>query len=97
MDIPAQPGLSFEVHLNLQNRDELHLVASAFWCEWFPCSNPKKVERYIEAVSGLLVPRCQGLCGKDPLKLQVPRGDIRPKSTCPVIRLIGSWGRCLAR
>jgi|ERR1700722_2474246 hypothetical protein len=54
MDIPAQPGLSFKVHLNLQNRDELHLVASAFWCEWFPCTNPKKVERYVEAVSGLL-------------------------------------------
>lgn len=25
MDIPAQPGLSFNVHLNLQHLDELHL------------------------------------------------------------------------
>jgi len=54
MDIPAQPGLSFKVHLNLQNLDELHLSVSAFWSEWFPCTNPKKVERYVEAVSGLL-------------------------------------------
>lgn len=54
MDIPAQPGLCFNVHLNLQNQDELHLSASAFWCEWFPCTNPKKVEKYLEAVSGLL-------------------------------------------
>jgi hypothetical protein len=54
MDIPAQPGLSFRVDLNLQNLDELHLVASALWVEWFPCTDPKKVEDYFEAVSGLL-------------------------------------------
>ena len=54
MDIPAQPGLSFPVDLNLQNLDELHLVASALWVEWFPCTNLKKVEAYFEAVSGLL-------------------------------------------
>jgi len=54
MDIPAQPGLSFKIGLNLQNLDELHLEASALWVEWFPCTNPKKVEEYFEAVSGLL-------------------------------------------
>jgi hypothetical protein len=54
MDIPAQPGLSFHIHLNLQNVDELHLSASALWVEWFPCTNPKRVEEYFEAVSGLL-------------------------------------------
>ena len=54
MDIPAQPGLSFHIHLNLQNLDELHLSASALWVEWFPCTNPKRVEEYFEAVSGLL-------------------------------------------
>jgi hypothetical protein len=54
MDIPAQHGLSFDIHLNLQNLDELHLVASALWFEWFPCTNPKRVEQYFEAVSGLL-------------------------------------------
>jgi hypothetical protein len=54
LDIPAQPGLSFKVHLNLQNLDELHLSASALWVGWFPCTNPKKVQEYFEAVSGLL-------------------------------------------
>ena len=54
LDIPAQPGLSFKVHLNLQNLDELHLSASALWVEWFPCTNPKKVDDYFRAVSGLL-------------------------------------------
>jgi len=54
MDVPAQPGLIFDVHLNLQNRNELHLSASALWVEWFPCTDPKKVEKYFEAVSGLL-------------------------------------------
>ena len=54
MDIPAQPGLSFHIDLNLQNLDELHLSASALWVEWFPCTNPKKVDKYFEAVSGLL-------------------------------------------
>jgi hypothetical protein len=76
MDIPAQPGLCFEVHLNLQNLDELHLVASAFWCEWFPCTNPKKVERYIEAVSGLLSGEFRILehwRGRRPVKAQLQR------------------------
>jgi hypothetical protein len=54
MNIPAQPGLSFEVDLNLQNIDELHLSAAALWVEWFPCTKRKKVEKYFEAVSGLL-------------------------------------------
>jgi hypothetical protein len=54
MDIPAQTGLSFRVDLNLQNVDELHLAASALWVEWFPCTNPKRVDEYFEAVSGLL-------------------------------------------
>jgi hypothetical protein len=54
MEIAAQPGLPFHIHLNLQNLDELHLSASAVWVEWFPCTNPKQVERYLEAVSGLL-------------------------------------------
>ncbi|HKF50973.1 MAG TPA: hypothetical protein VKB26_01565 [Candidatus Acidoferrales bacterium] len=54
MHIPVQTGLSFDVYLNLQNRDELHVVVSKFWMDWFPCTNQKKVDRYLEAVSGLL-------------------------------------------
>ena len=54
MHIPSQPGLSFAVDLNLQNRDELHLSASRLWVEWFPCRDQRKVDKYFEAVSGLL-------------------------------------------
>ena len=89
MDIPAQPGLSFEVHLNLQNRDELHLVASAFWCEWFPCSNPRKVERYIEAVSGLLSGEFRILehwRGRRPVKAQLQRPNGRDWTN------VATWG-----
>ena len=54
MDIPVQPGLSFKVWLDFQNGDELTLSASRFWYEWFPCTNQKTVDEYLEAVSGLL-------------------------------------------
>lgn len=76
MEIPAQSGLPFDVHLNLQNLDELHLSASALWYEWFPCTNPKKVERYFEAVSGLLSGEFRILehwRGKRPVKAQLQR------------------------
>lgn len=54
MDIPAQPGLTFNIHLNLQNEDELHLCAASFWNSWFPCTDPEVVERYVDAVNGLI-------------------------------------------
>lgn len=54
MDIPAQPGLTFNIHLNLQNEDELHLSAGSFWNSWFPCTDSEIVEKYIEAVNGLI-------------------------------------------
>jgi len=54
MDIPVQPGLSFKLWLDLQNRDELTLSASHFWYEWFPCTNQMVVDEYLEAVLGLL-------------------------------------------
>jgi hypothetical protein len=54
VDIPAQAGLSFPVFLSLQNLNELCLEASALGVSWFPCTNPQRVEKYFEAVSGLL-------------------------------------------
>jgi hypothetical protein len=54
MNIPAQEGLDFSVHLNLQNTDELHLVVEPFWGEWFPCTEPDRVKEYIAAVNGVL-------------------------------------------
>lgn len=49
-----QPGLEFDVYLNLQNDDELHLCAGEFWCSWFPISKPSVIQDYREAVVGVL-------------------------------------------
>ncbi|MDF7802116.1 hypothetical protein P4C99_21775 [Pontiellaceae bacterium B1224] len=55
VEIPKQDGLSFNVSLNLQNVDELHLnVGEHFWVEWFPCTEKQKEEDYINAVKGVL-------------------------------------------
>jgi hypothetical protein len=53
MDIRKQPGLAFDVNLNLQG-DELHLSAGSFWLEWFPCTDPAVTAQYRDAVTGLL-------------------------------------------
>ena len=53
MDVPRQPGVLFEVNLNLQG-DELHLSAGSFWLEWFPCTKPDVVATFREAVHGVL-------------------------------------------
>jgi hypothetical protein len=54
LEIPAQDGLNFDVSINLQNCDELHLNAGSFWCEWFPCRKPDVFDEFVDAVSGLL-------------------------------------------
>jgi hypothetical protein len=55
--IPQQSGLAFDVHVNLQNDDELHLCAGAFWCSWFPSSKTDVVQRFHDAVAGVLTGR----------------------------------------
>lgn len=50
---PVQAGLEQPVLLNLQG-DELHFSAGHFWMEWFPCTDPAKVEAYVSAVVGYL-------------------------------------------
>ncbi len=54
MHIPAQEGLKFDVHLNLKNTDELQLSAGIFSCEWYPCTQQKKVDQFLDAVNGIL-------------------------------------------
>ncbi len=51
---PEQAGLAFEVVLNLQNVDELHLNAPGLWVEWFPCTEPEVLTGYVDAVRGLI-------------------------------------------
>lgn len=54
LTIPAQDGLSFEIVINLQNVDELHVNVDDFWGEWFPCTDSKITESFLRAVRGLL-------------------------------------------
>lgn len=54
LEIPKQPGLDFDVFLNLQG-DELHLTAGAiFWMEWFPSTDEAVEADFSESVRGLL-------------------------------------------
>jgi len=54
LEIPKQPGLDFDVFVNLQG-DELQLNAGAnFWVEWFPCTDEGVEADFFEAVHGLL-------------------------------------------
>ena len=87
--LPVQPGLKYTVWLALQNDDELHFSVEHFWLEWFPCTDPLRVERYVRAVTGfisgdfrILEFSCFGHCFK--AKLQAPNGD--------GWETIGTWG-----
>ena len=54
-DIPAQAGLDFDVGINLQNSDELHLNAGRNFCgEWFPCRRQDVFDDYARAVTGVI-------------------------------------------
>ena len=61
VDIPAQAGLKHDIHLNLQNADELHFRVGSFWLEWFPCSDAAKVEAFVSAVVGFISGRLRVL------------------------------------
>lgn len=87
--MPAQPGLKYEVNLNLQNRDELHFAVSNFEITYFPCRKPEIVDDFIEAVSGFLCGEWrieEYWSGKKCVKaqLQVPEAD--------GWKTIGTWG-----
>jgi hypothetical protein len=51
---PVQDGLKYSVWLSLQNADELHFSVRHFWFEWFPCTEPAKVQSFVDAASGFL-------------------------------------------
>ncbi len=53
-DFPVQPGLGFFFHINLQNRDELHLWADVLWASWFPVGDDDVFEKFMDAVLGIL-------------------------------------------
>ena len=54
-ELPRQAGLDFDVGINLQNADELHLtVGEHFWMEWFPCGEQRVFEGFIAAALGVI-------------------------------------------
>lgn len=58
--IRAQAGLLFDVHVYLDNVDELGLgVGSFYHATWFPCSDIKKREEYIACVHGIIAGKCR--------------------------------------
>ncbi|WP_156493804.1 MULTISPECIES: hypothetical protein [unclassified Alcanivorax] len=54
MNIRRQAGLDFDVYLNIQNDDELHLQFESFCGAWFPFTEPARVSEYEAAVNGVL-------------------------------------------
>ena len=82
VDIPSQPGLAFDVNINLQN-DELHLSAGEFWVEWFPCGDAVVFNNFMDAVVGLLSGRYRILeqrvgssTARAQLQLRAPAGKL---------------------
>lgn len=95
--LPVQPGLRQRVSLYLANNDELNMVVDHFWLEWFPCTDPTKVEAYIEAVSGYLSGRYRILehyRGKKCVKAELQAPSVtgwETISTSSTIRLPIPW------
>jgi len=54
MDIKKQDKLIFDINLNLQNDDELHISTGQIWCSWFPLSD-EIIKIFKEAVNGILL------------------------------------------
>lgn len=78
--MPVQPGLSHKVWLCLQNGDELGFSVGHFYIEFFPCTKPDRVEKYMDAVIGFLSGRYRILEHYRGTKcywaqLQKPEGD----------------------
>lgn len=57
MRVPEQPGLSFELTLGLQNRDELNIGFEGFWSYFFPFE--KKSALVARALDGIVTGECR--------------------------------------
>ena len=67
LEFPKQEGLDFEVSMNLQNHDELHLNVDELWASWFPCTDPEVEKAFLDAVTGLID-------GKNRIKVFLKKG-----------------------
>ncbi|MFN0137441.1 MAG: hypothetical protein ACKVS9_15160 [Phycisphaerae bacterium] len=58
MRVPAQPGLSFELTLGLQNGDELNIGFEEFWSYFFPFDE-KTRRTVVDALDALVAGECR--------------------------------------
>ena len=54
MNIPKQIGIDFEINLNLQNEDELHISTDYIWCQFFSADSEDLVNKFYESVIGII-------------------------------------------
>lgn len=54
MDIFEQPGLDFDINLNLQNNDELHISTKHIDCALFPADSENVAKEFSNWVIGLV-------------------------------------------
>jgi len=54
MDIPKQPGLDFNINVNLQNIDEIHISTKYIHCSFFSAKSQYIVDMFYQAVQGLI-------------------------------------------
>ena len=98
MDIPKQEALNFKISLYLSG-DELHINTRSLWLELFPCTDPYVVEKYMDAVTGLLSGEYRILehyYGEKAIKaqLQAPHGNKwKTIGTWSKLGLYLPWGR----
>lgn len=97
--LPAQTGLAFRVGFNLQF-DALHLNASHFWVEWFPCGKQRVFDQFVEAVTGLLSGKYRllesyvfGKCVASRLQRPVGDGGWKTVARLSAIEALVPWPR----
>ena len=57
MRVPRQPGLSFELTLGLQNKDELNIGFERFWSYFFPYEDQRQIVS--DALDALVTGECR--------------------------------------
>jgi hypothetical protein len=64
--LPKQPGLDFDIWLNLQNAGELGIQTRLFSASWFPSGDPENEAAFLTAASGLISGEVRLVCSYGP-------------------------------
>ena len=52
--LEEQPELDFDISIDLQNCDELAIIAESLWASYFPIGEEDSFEKFIDAIIGLI-------------------------------------------